>query len=97
MPASLPVHEVPVRDGVVLGRPELVLIAGPCVIESEDHALALGRAIADIARRVGVPYHLQSVVRQKRIGLRSGRIADLESRPVWPSLVECVSPSAFPC
>lgn len=50
------VRPVPVADGVVLGRDSLVLIAGPCVIESEAHAVALGRAIADIARRAGVPY-----------------------------------------
>jgi 2-dehydro-3-deoxyphosphooctonate aldolase (KDO 8-P synthase) len=54
--AILPVHEVPVRDGVVLGRSDLVLIAGPCVVESESHALELGRSIAEIARRAGVPY-----------------------------------------
>jgi 2-dehydro-3-deoxyphosphooctonate aldolase (KDO 8-P synthase) len=53
---ALPVREVPVRDHIVLGRADLVLIAGPCVVESEGHALALGRAIADIARRAGVPY-----------------------------------------
>ena len=41
---------------MVLGRPDLVLIAGPCVVESEAHALALARAIVDIARRAGVPY-----------------------------------------
>jgi len=34
----------------------LVLIAGPCVIESRDHSLRLGERIAEIARRVGVPY-----------------------------------------
>ena len=56
MSRALPVREVPVRDGIVLGRPDLVLIAGPCVVESEAHALALGRAIAEIARRAGVPY-----------------------------------------
>ena len=56
MSRALPVREVPVRDGIVLGRPDLVLNAGPCVVESEAHALALGRAIADIARRAGVPY-----------------------------------------
>ncbi len=48
--------EVRIADDVVLGRHELVLIAGPCVIESEDHALQLGHSIADIARRAGVPY-----------------------------------------
>jgi 2-dehydro-3-deoxyphosphooctonate aldolase (KDO 8-P synthase) len=50
------VTEVRIADDVVLGRHELVLIAGPCVIESEDHALQLGHSIADIARRAGVPY-----------------------------------------
>jgi 2-dehydro-3-deoxyphosphooctonate aldolase (KDO 8-P synthase) len=50
------VTEVPIADGVVLGRGELVLIAGPCVIESEAHTLELGRDIAGIARRAGVPY-----------------------------------------
>jgi 2-dehydro-3-deoxyphosphooctonate aldolase (KDO 8-P synthase) len=55
-PASLLVREVPIADGIVLGRPGLVLIAGPCVIESEAHAVNLGREIAAIARRAGVPY-----------------------------------------
>ena len=50
------VPEVRISDDVVLGRPELVLIAGPCVIESDEHALTLGQAIAGIARRAGVPY-----------------------------------------
>ncbi len=45
-----------VRVGpVALGAAPLALIAGPCVIESEAHTLQLARAIADVARRVGVP------------------------------------------
>lgn len=48
--------EVRIADGVVLGRGELVLIAGPCVIESRDHALSLAKSVAAIARRAGVPY-----------------------------------------
>lgn len=32
-----------------------VLIAGPCQIESGDHALEVARALADISRRTGVP------------------------------------------
>jgi len=50
------VSEVRVTDDVVLGRDALVLIAGPCVIESEAHALGLGREIATIARLIGIPY-----------------------------------------
>lgn len=37
------------------GRP-FVLVAGPCVIESEEHALGLAQAIAAIAGRAGVPF-----------------------------------------
>ena len=38
------------------GGAPLVLIGGPCVIESEAHALSLGGAIAEVARRLGVPF-----------------------------------------
>ena len=37
------------------GRP-LLLIAGPCVIESAEHCLSLGRQIAEISQRAGLPY-----------------------------------------
>jgi 2-dehydro-3-deoxyphosphooctonate aldolase (KDO 8-P synthase) len=42
--------------GVEVGGPDLFLIAGPCVIESEKHALWLGREIAARARAAGLPY-----------------------------------------
>ena len=42
--------------GVPVGRGGLLLIAGPCVIESPAHAIGLARAIRDIARRAGVPF-----------------------------------------
>ena len=48
----LPVHIGSVRLG---GGSPLVLIAGPCVIESEAHALGLARQLRDIAGRTGVP------------------------------------------
>jgi 3-deoxy-D-manno-octulosonic acid (KDO) 8-phosphate synthase len=44
------VHEVPIAGHAVLGRDTLVLIAGPCVIESDDHAIELGKEIAAVAR-----------------------------------------------
>jgi 2-dehydro-3-deoxyphosphooctonate aldolase (KDO 8-P synthase) len=37
------------------GHP-LVLIAGPCVLESQDHALRLATQIASLARRLDLPY-----------------------------------------
>ena len=44
--------EIPIKDVKIGGGNKIVLIAGPCVIESEDHALALGRAIAAVAAEV---------------------------------------------
>ena len=55
-PALAAVRKIPVADGVVLGDDRLVLIAGPCVIESDAHVVFLARAIAEIARRAGLPY-----------------------------------------
>lgn len=48
----------PVRIGklsLAQGRP-LFLIAGPCVIESEAHALLMARRLSVVARRLGIPY-----------------------------------------
>jgi len=47
---------ITIAPGVVLGGRDLVLIAGPCVIESEAHATGLAREIAAIAGRAGMPY-----------------------------------------
>jgi 2-dehydro-3-deoxyphosphooctonate aldolase (KDO 8-P synthase) len=38
------------------GAAPLVLIAGPCVIESESHAVDIALAVKEIAGRSGVPY-----------------------------------------
>ncbi|MGH7907105.1 MAG: 3-deoxy-8-phosphooctulonate synthase [Candidatus Binataceae bacterium] len=46
--------EVAVGD-VVFGGPRLVLIAGPCVIESEDSCLRHADKLAAMARRFSVP------------------------------------------
>ncbi|HMC76349.1 MAG TPA: 3-deoxy-8-phosphooctulonate synthase [Vicinamibacterales bacterium] len=43
-------------SGVSIGGPSLVLIAGPCVIESEAHAVDTALALRDITRRAGVPF-----------------------------------------
>jgi 2-dehydro-3-deoxyphosphooctonate aldolase (KDO 8-P synthase) len=47
---------VPIFPGVTLGDGSLVLIAGPCVIESEAHATGIAREIKAIAARAGVPF-----------------------------------------
>ena len=47
---------ISITSDVVLGDGSLLLIAGPCVIESESHAIGIARAVADIARRLRMPY-----------------------------------------
>jgi 2-dehydro-3-deoxyphosphooctonate aldolase (KDO 8-P synthase) len=49
---------IPVKIGdiVVGGGSPFVLIAGPCVIESERHATELAARLADLAARAGVPF-----------------------------------------
>jgi 2-dehydro-3-deoxyphosphooctonate aldolase (KDO 8-P synthase) len=42
--------------GVAIGEGPLLLVAGPCVIESEGHAVGIAHAIRDIAARCRVPY-----------------------------------------
>jgi 2-dehydro-3-deoxyphosphooctonate aldolase (KDO 8-P synthase) len=42
--------------GARIGGPLLTLIAGPCVIESESHAIETALALREIAGRAGVPF-----------------------------------------
>jgi 2-dehydro-3-deoxyphosphooctonate aldolase (KDO 8-P synthase) len=45
---------------VVFGGDELPLVAGPCVIESRDHALNMAESISRIAQKQGFPYIFKS-------------------------------------
>jgi 2-dehydro-3-deoxyphosphooctonate aldolase (KDO 8-P synthase) len=48
--------EIRIGNVLVGGGAPLVLIAGPCVIEGAERTLMIGRAIRDIADRLGIPY-----------------------------------------
>ena len=79
-PAPSGVRQVRITDEVVLGQTGLVLIAGPCVIESPDHALGIAKAVAEIARRAGVPYIFKaSFDKANRTSLSSFRGPGLEA------------------
>jgi 2-dehydro-3-deoxyphosphooctonate aldolase (KDO 8-P synthase) len=61
-------------DHLSIGGGSLLLIAGPCVIESEDHAVGLARAIREIAARANVPFVFKaSYDKANRTSLRSFR------------------------
>ena len=62
-----------------IGNSPLLLIAGPCVIESEEHALGLARRIRDITARCGVPYVFKaSYDKANRTSTRSFRGPGIE-------------------
>ena len=45
---------------VEVGGGELFLIAGPCIVESESHALKMAEAISSITGSLGIPYIFKS-------------------------------------
>ncbi|MGA3316715.1 MAG: 3-deoxy-8-phosphooctulonate synthase [Candidatus Korobacteraceae bacterium] len=64
---------------VTIGGGELFLIAGPCVIESEAHALKMAEAIASITRQKKLPYIFKaSYDKANRTSIRSFRGPGLE-------------------
>ena len=59
---------------VHVGSGELFLIAGPCVIESEEHALNMAEAITSVTRELRVPYIFKaSYDKANRTSLKSFR------------------------
>ena len=71
-------HSFQVGD-VHIGGGQLFLIAGPCVIESEAHALKMAEAIAAIARERQVPFLFKaSYDKANRTSIRSFRGPGLE-------------------
>jgi 2-dehydro-3-deoxyphosphooctonate aldolase (KDO 8-P synthase) len=74
------VHAVEVGPVVIGGNRPFVLIAGPCVIESESHALVLAHAIRDITARCRVPWIFKaSYDKANRTSLESYRGPGLEA------------------
>ena len=71
MPA---VTSVRVGDVSLGGGAPLALIAGPCVIESEQHAHDVAGRVCEIVKRVGVPYIFKaSYDKANRTSMRSFR------------------------
>jgi 2-dehydro-3-deoxyphosphooctonate aldolase (KDO 8-P synthase) len=56
----LPVKEVRVGPVIIGGRRPFVLIAGPCVIESEGLCLETAAALVDLTRSLGIPLIFKS-------------------------------------
>jgi 2-dehydro-3-deoxyphosphooctonate aldolase (KDO 8-P synthase) len=75
-PSPSPVELAP---GVVVGGVDLPVLAGPCVIESEEMALRTAEALAAIGRRLGLPLVFKaSFDKANRTSIRSFRGPGLE-------------------
>jgi 2-dehydro-3-deoxyphosphooctonate aldolase (KDO 8-P synthase) len=61
-------------DNVRIGSGSLFLIAGPCVIESEDHAMRMAEIIKGVTRSLNVPFIFKaSYDKANRTSLKSFR------------------------
>jgi 2-dehydro-3-deoxyphosphooctonate aldolase (KDO 8-P synthase) len=61
-------------EDVSIGSGKLFLIAGPCVIESEEHALKMVECISGVTKALGVPYIFKaSYDKANRTSLKSFR------------------------
>src|SRR5947199_6440215 len=57
-----------------VGSGDLFLIAGPCVIESEEHAIRMAEIIKGVARSLGFPFIFKaSYDKANRTSIRSFR------------------------
>jgi 2-dehydro-3-deoxyphosphooctonate aldolase (KDO 8-P synthase) len=98
------VNPVQIGPFSIGGGQPLAFIAGPCVIESAQHALGIASAIRDIGRRCGVPVVFKaSYDKANRTSRRSFRgpgldaglntLADVRARTGLPVLTDIHEPS----
>lgn len=74
-------HAGPVAIGP--GQP-LAIIAGPCVLESLDHALLIGRTVQALCKPLGLPYIFKaSFDKANRSSINSPRGPGLEQGLAW--------------
>jgi 2-dehydro-3-deoxyphosphooctonate aldolase (KDO 8-P synthase) len=61
-------------DDIRIGSGDLFLIAGPCVIESEEHAMRMAEIIKGVTRSLGLPFIFKaSYDKANRTSIRSFR------------------------
>lgn len=54
------VEPIEIAPGVVLGGPELPIIAGPCAVEDEEQVIDMAETLAGMARRLALPMIFKS-------------------------------------
>ncbi|MCA8971707.1 MAG: 3-deoxy-8-phosphooctulonate synthase [Planctomycetes bacterium] len=78
------ISPVRIADVTIGGDARLALLAGPCVLESADHAIRHALAIRDICERVGVSFVFKSSFdKANRTSIRSYRGPGLDEGLRW--------------
>ena len=82
-------HVVKLRGKIIGGKAPFLLIAGPCVIESQNHALAMASKLKKICRDLHVPFVFKSSYdKANRTSVESFRGPGLEEGLKTLSLVK---------
>lgn len=73
------VREVKITDSITVGNSEIFLIAGPCVIESEDLVMEVAGKMKEITEKLGIKYVFKaSFDKANRTSINSFRGPGLE-------------------
>ena len=73
------VNEVKITDSITIGNSEIFLIAGPCVIESEDLVMYVASKMKEITDKLGIKYIFKaSFDKANRSSIKSFRGPGLE-------------------
>ena len=70
------VNEVKITDNIKIGNGKMFLIAGPCVIESEDLVNEVAEKMKEITDRLGIQYIFKASIKQ------TGRLSHHSEVPV---------------
>ncbi len=86
---------VKIRDLCLNNRASMTLIAGPCQIESREHAVFIAGKMVEITKKLGLPYIFKasfdkanrtSINSARGVGLEEGMRTFAEIRKLYPDL-----------
>jgi len=73
-------HHIPLKNFEIGNDLPFVLLAGPCAMESKDHAFDMAGAMKEITAKLGIPYiYKTSFDKANRTSLKGGRGIGLET------------------
>lgn len=92
----MPMHHITLKNGITIGNDmPFTLLAGPCALESRDHALEMSSALKEMTAKLGIPLvYKTSFDKANRTALSAGRGLGLEK--ALPILAEVKEKTGCP-